>query len=88
MNNILKFAGGIAIAIGIHLTVSSPASGVGISSFRPPLSNHASNVDTHSVEVGDMSKLTRHLTTSGAKMSSHEPPVEGGPQSSQGSGTR
>ena|GEM_PF-5229148 len=88
MDSLLKRIGGTAIAVGVHLLVSSPASGIAVSPSSFALLSH---VSTHLVETSDMSlsKLTGDRIIPEVKTSSsYEPPVEGGPQSSQGSGTR
>jgi hypothetical protein len=79
-----KFTG--AIAIAIYVTIALPASGTVVFSSRP-----ASPLDlgVQRVDVSGMSKPAEPGMVPGAKTSSsYEPPVEGGPQTSQGSGTR
>ena len=88
MDSFLKFIGGFAIAVGVHLLIPSPASSVSMSSSCFTLLGH---VSTHLAEIDEMgrSKPTESWIIPEVKTSSaYEPPVEGGPQSSQGSGTR
>jgi len=86
MDTYFKFTGAIAIAIAIHLTSSLPASGTVVLSSRPAL---PLDLGVQRVEVSGTSKPTEPSMVPRAKTSSsYEPPVEGGPQTSQGSGTR
>ncbi len=86
MDTYFKFTGAIAIAIAIHLTSSLPASGTGVLSSRPAL---PLDLGVQRVDGGGKSKPAESWMVPRAKASSsYEPPVEGGPQTSQGSGTR
>lgn len=86
MSDFLKLTSGLAIMIGIHLASCYSASAEVIASSDRALPNYSGDQKVHSNRV---TTPAGRLVSAGTKdSSSYEPPVEGGPQASQGSGTR
>lgn len=86
MGNFLELTTGLAIVIGIHLASNYSALAEVVASSYRALPSHSSEQAVHSAQAATSRKP---LMSPGTKDSpSYEPPVEGGPQASQGSGTR
>lgn len=86
MGNFLKLTSGLAIVIGIHVT---SCYAVLAEVTAPGYRALPSNPGNQTIQLNHPATPAGHLMGPGTKdSSSYEPPVEGGPQTSQGSGTR